>query len=174
MRLPPEIRDMIWKYVLGGKTFEAPGEDNGLPNRLRTAVLEPYPGNPKEGFALLRTCRQVYLETAPYPITLSTFGCQDPDILMAAIKKLKPYQRKQVRLVCISLASWDYHDIMRAVGRWCPRFFRESPPAADNFELIIHTSRYGVSAEYVDTLRAYLNGAWKKQDGWTATLKITR
>ena len=111
LRLPPEIRDMIWKYVLGGKTFDSYGEDDGHPKRKRSAKLEPSPGDPKEGFALLRTCRQVYLETASYPITLSSLECQDPKILMYAVNKLKPYQRKQFRLIRMSYESWNYSKI---------------------------------------------------------------
>jgi hypothetical protein len=63
LRLPPEVRMMIWGYSLGGQTIKlaqkrlSPHYDPRLVNR----------------FPLLRVCRQVYLDAAVLPYTLDTF-----------------------------------------------------------------------------------------------------
>ncbi|KAF7671513.1 hypothetical protein GT037_010325 [Alternaria burnsii] len=80
LRLPPEIRNIIWKLVLGGKVYRTwlCGQIGSSPTHTTNAM------------ALLRTCRQVYAEAAIVPLTLTMFSTDYPsnidDIIMASRK----------------------------------------------------------------------------------------
>lgn len=118
LRLPLEIRDMIWKYALGGKTFEVLGGYYiaSVRKYIRRATLKPSPESPAEGTALLRTCKQIFLETEPYIITLGSLLCEDPRMLVSAVNKLKAHQRKQVSLVRMSILSMQVYSIAVATS----------------------------------------------------------
>lgn len=68
LALPPEIRNRIFRYALGGKTFR---------QVHKTYYRHPFQCEPSErlhAFALLRTCRQIYVETASVPLVLNRFS----------------------------------------------------------------------------------------------------
>jgi hypothetical protein len=60
LRLPREIRDCIWKHALGGNIFPVAKKYS----RSETYTIMPKAARPSNGVALLRTCRQIYSETA--------------------------------------------------------------------------------------------------------------
>ncbi len=66
LRLPPELRNKIYGYVLGGKVFQFRSEKY---HELVKSSMKK-----KQNLALLGVCRQVYAETALLPFTLSTFS----------------------------------------------------------------------------------------------------
>ncbi|KAH6878871.1 hypothetical protein BKA58DRAFT_466490 [Alternaria rosae] len=86
LRLPAEVRNQIWKLVLGAKVYWA----------RYTKKFQLSPTEPKNAMALLRTCRQIYAETALMPLTLSTFACASVTQAKGSLGKLKPHQRKQI------------------------------------------------------------------------------
>jgi hypothetical protein len=65
LRLPRELRDLIWTYTLSGNIIKA--EYRPVDKYPRATPL-------KHRFGLLRTCRQIYAETSSLPWTLSTFS----------------------------------------------------------------------------------------------------
>jgi hypothetical protein len=101
LRLPTEIRQEIWKYVLGGKTYLATcfggryysGDYKFAPSAAETC----------NGMVLLRTCRQIYSEAVLYPFIKATFAYHNLTYLMRSVQALRPYQRKlvtQLRIDC--------------------------------------------------------------------------
>ncbi|CAN9346453.1 unnamed protein product [Alternaria alternata] len=86
LRLPPEIRNIIWK-------------------------LSPSP-EPKNVMALLRTCRQVYAEAALMPLTLTIFTTDYIPYAARDLRKLKPQQRRLItffQMVISHPNSISYH-----------------------------------------------------------------
>lgn len=94
LRLPTEIRNTIWMHVLGGKTYRAMGFSGREVSQ--TYKFAPSAAEPRNGMALLRTCRQIYSETALYPMKSATFTYGHIVYLKRSIKSLKPYQRRQI------------------------------------------------------------------------------
>jgi len=84
--MPAEIRNKIWKLVLGGKLYESDW----------TLGFYSPPTEPEDATALLRTCRQIYSETAIMPLALGTFSVESVREAARSLKKLKPSQRKQI------------------------------------------------------------------------------
>lgn len=80
LRLPREIRDMIWELVLGGNTFWIP-RLTGIP--INENCDEEACGDFKISnglhhcLALLQSCRQVYAEAALFPYWFNVFQVCD-------------------------------------------------------------------------------------------------
>lgn len=105
LRLPPEIRNIIWGHALGGKTFVA---KSSTTTRSARTTLASSRKDPKNGSALLRTCRQLFLETAPYLLTHGTieFAGQNVDYFDLH-PALKAYQRDCVKRIRMSFPGVD-------------------------------------------------------------------
>ncbi|KAF1997457.1 hypothetical protein P154DRAFT_578878 [Amniculicola lignicola CBS 123094] len=79
LRLPPEIRNRIYTFVLSGYTGTI--EYNGVSLKItRRRVEDKGAGISREGlpniFSILRVCRQIYSEAALTPVRLTAFrGC---------------------------------------------------------------------------------------------------
>ncbi|CAN9366812.1 unnamed protein product [Alternaria alternata] len=102
LRLPPEIRNVIWKLVLGGNVYRT-----WLCGRLESPSPEP-----KNVMALLRTCRQVYAEAALMPLTLTIFTTEYIPYAARDLRKLKPQQRRLItffQMVISHPNSISYH-----------------------------------------------------------------
>jgi hypothetical protein len=117
--MPAEIRNEIWKFALGGKEYKA-----GWSGRFC-----PLPTESKNAAALLRTCRQIYAEAALMPLTLATFSVSSIHQAKKALGKLKPHQRKQIRVfqfLCptpdrvATLSCWEYNPYKFSLGRSLP------------------------------------------------------
>ncbi|KZM18533.1 uncharacterized protein EKO05_0002345 [Ascochyta rabiei] len=133
LRLPAEIRDRIWKYALGGKAFKARRSYFGA-----SARFAPSDSESSNDVALLRSCRQIYSETAIYPSRLGMFACTNSRDLKRSAKKLKAYHRKQVmrlRLMCRNvrdgLLYFDFTSRYKIV-------LKEVFPALSHIEVLIH------------------------------------
>ncbi|CAO2656942.1 Nn.00g057450.m01.CDS01 [Neocucurbitaria sp. VM-36] len=98
LRLPPEIRTEIWKYVLGGKEYRVVYEPN-----VRRFMLSQSHTEPVHAMALLRTCRQIYSEAARMPVLHSNFSFTSMYGMRCAFRQLKPYQRKHIDLIQIEV-----------------------------------------------------------------------
>ena len=166
---------MIWRYALGGKTFTATWRFSQIRGVISGARFKPSQQNPRHGTALLRTCRQVFLETASYPITLGSFWFDHecPKILVSAAKDIKAYQRKQVSR--IGMAITHYHrSSNRAIGsHWCPQMIRRSLPAAKDLELLVRDTNDNLYNSFADQLCKNVKQVWRKENGWTTTVRIT-
>ncbi|KAF7446426.1 hypothetical protein Ptr902_09458 [Pyrenophora tritici-repentis] len=68
LRLPPEIRNRIWEFALGGMVYRVKNPDSD-----RHRKLAPSPKQPA-GISLLRVCRQIYAEAAMLPSLLNTIS----------------------------------------------------------------------------------------------------
>lgn len=86
LRVPAEIRNQIWKLVLGGKLYRSSWSFG----------FHPSPTGPKHNTALLRTCRQIYSETAIMPLALGTFSVDCIREAKRSLKKFKATQCKQI------------------------------------------------------------------------------
>ena len=90
LRLPAELRNKIYGYVLGGKDYKSPfwqAFESSQDELLRD----------KESLSLLSVCRQIYKETSILPFQLNTFQFEHQSDLSAWIKTLLPGQRDAIR-----------------------------------------------------------------------------
>ncbi|KAI4609748.1 hypothetical protein J4E80_008393 [Alternaria sp. BMP 0032] len=72
LRLPAEIRHMIFGYALGGKTFHIHHHEyQGIAKNGTVS---------KNALALLAVCRQVFAETALLPFSSNTFSAVHPQV----------------------------------------------------------------------------------------------
>lgn len=108
LRLPPEIRDQIWEYVLGGYTLKA------VPVALDTSPRGDYRYVPRItplfqeaplDLNRLGTCRQIYSETAFIPYRSNTFFYFRYSHIWYDTKCLKPYQLKQISEITVSVTT---------------------------------------------------------------------
>lgn len=173
LQLPAEIRDMIWRYALGGKTFVTSYKINPHTNHITKARLKRSRRDPRHGTALLRTCRQIFMETASYPITLGSLSCDEPRALVAAVKKLRVYQQKQVSRIRMRLTTMNVNVFKAIESEWCPQMIRGSLPAAEEFDLRIRRMLHEADDDYIDSVREDLNKVWREEDGWKVTVRIT-
>jgi len=90
--MPAEIRNKIWKLVLGGKLYQSDWTLGFYP-----------PTEPENATALLRTCRQIYSETAIMPLALTTFSVGSVWEAEKSLKKFKPNLRKQITTLQITV-----------------------------------------------------------------------
>jgi len=106
LKLPRELRDQIYKYVLAGKKwfFNAEG-------RL---ILQP-----PNTLALLQVCRQIYMETRLIPLTSSTFHASNSDYL----RRLRPPSHKSsIHFISIKMGERTYlgrNGMQLDLPDWC-------------------------------------------------------
>lgn len=94
LRLPTEIRQEIWKHALGGKTYLASCFSGRY--YCKDSRFAPSAEEPRNGMALLRTCRQIYSEAVLYPFFNAIFAYHDLTYLKRSIKGLQGYQSRHV------------------------------------------------------------------------------
>lgn len=93
LRLPAELRTQIWNYVLGYKllsmwyTYKLPLRQARIaaPYTDRTNVMD-----------LLRTCRQIYVESACVPYSLNIFSFDFYDSIYDHFKRFTLHQRANI------------------------------------------------------------------------------
>jgi hypothetical protein len=86
LRLPLELRNLIWAYALGSHTL-----------RYNTTVGRMNPPKTAKacGLDLLRTSRQIYLDTACLPYKLNALSLHGYHMHKRVLKYIKPFQREQ-------------------------------------------------------------------------------
>ncbi|KAJ8112074.1 hypothetical protein OPT61_g5473 [Boeremia exigua] len=139
LRLPPEIRDHIWKYALRDKVFLAKHMFIRPSLRPLESRFMPSATDPTNGVALIRSCRQIYSETALYPYLLGTFACANIWALRQAAQTIEHYQRKQVvhvRLVCPNLGRYEW--IRDGWFKYNKVSLRNIFPTIKDIEVVIH------------------------------------
>ncbi|KAJ4296249.1 beta transducin [Kalmusia sp. IMI 367209] len=112
LRLPPEIRNKIWEYALGG--FQIDVRKTGGRKKAVKLVYTTRPVGTcyplskdyiKPTFHLHEVCRQMYFETSPLIYTLNTFGFSSVEAMDHWIKN-RP--TGQLRLVDSIDVPMDY------------------------------------------------------------------
>ncbi|KAJ8110971.1 hypothetical protein OPT61_g6313 [Boeremia exigua] len=73
LRLPPEIRNNIWEYVLGGKILDVVFLSSRKGRYLEEKTAISPLSLPESSHALLQVCRQLYKETALLPFSTNSF-----------------------------------------------------------------------------------------------------
>jgi hypothetical protein len=94
LRLPPELRYRIWTLVIGVPILRTPLRTTPEDKRVQPLKLPITEG--KKAWALLRTCRQIYAETALLPYKSSIFSDTLRTPLKSQLKCLKTFQRAQI------------------------------------------------------------------------------
>lgn len=102
LRLPPELRHLIFRHVIGGKTFEiryGRFESGSYRSLIRRRLSSKVPKRKfiaknitvaKNTLALLVVCRQIYAETALLPFSSNVFSAPRPENLKMWIKRFPP------------------------------------------------------------------------------------
>lgn len=106
LRLPPEIRLRIYKFVLGGRQFWI-GQTLSKYTRERTEFLGSIGPKHRSGELFhydawlgeldlrpLRICRQVFMESALLPYALNTFVFQNDEVRRAFEKAVRPGKKR--------------------------------------------------------------------------------
>ncbi|KAF2831381.1 hypothetical protein CC86DRAFT_138684 [Ophiobolus disseminans] len=93
LQLPPELRQKIWEEVLGGKNFRCQIFDYKIG---KTERMVPPKTERAFGLCLLRTCRQIYSETALLPYKLNIITFSHLSSFRHELMVLQKFQRSQV------------------------------------------------------------------------------
>ncbi|PVH93564.1 hypothetical protein DM02DRAFT_695629 [Periconia macrospinosa] len=88
LRLPGEVREIIWMAVFRDVVFE-----NRTTGRRKCFVVAE---GDRQILSLLRTCRQIYTETALLPYQVSIFRINSMDFANTALRKMRPAFRKHI------------------------------------------------------------------------------
>lgn len=88
LRLPAELRNKIFAYTLGGKTFKIIPGYYDIPTMNAT--------NSKYALALLQVCRQIYAETTLLPFSINTFSASSPHSLKRWVERLHPARAQSI------------------------------------------------------------------------------
>lgn len=98
LQLPAEIRNRIFAYALGGRSFQVLG------NQVKCYSKYPNP----ESLSLLRTCRQIYSETALLPFSANIFRVtneQSPGDLESWLQLRLPVERESITMLHCRMGS---------------------------------------------------------------------
>jgi hypothetical protein len=109
MRLPPEIRCRIWEYVLTGKTLRSVRLD--LKGGRTVDWMIPPMSERTHGMDLLRTCRQIYTETALLPYKSNTFTFAYYRMIEIDLRYLKTFQRAEITKIQVQVTDMAGLDI---------------------------------------------------------------
>jgi hypothetical protein len=110
LALPAELRTHIWNLTLGGGVFEIYCWRSCNRERAATSVL-----NPQRNFAaLLRTCRQIYIEARLIPLKRNAFQIDSEDALQLCFDLFEPWVRHAT--VEVHLVTWQKMRMMEGVS----------------------------------------------------------
>jgi hypothetical protein len=101
LRLPPELRDRIWGFAIGAHVLRVV-YTNSPANKTVVKIQPPFKEN-RNTLALLRTCRQIYSETALLPYKSSTYSCDLWQPLSHGLRHMKRFQRAQIEDLQVEL-----------------------------------------------------------------------
>ncbi|KAF2118248.1 hypothetical protein BDV96DRAFT_597106 [Lophiotrema nucula] len=106
LRLPGEIRNMIWVYALGGHRINVLENDNVVSHtsRLIDAPNDSAASSPT--FQLPQVCRQLYAETALLPYQLNTFALKNTISKSGWVKSLCAAQRRSITSLRPNYVYW--------------------------------------------------------------------
>ncbi|KAF3046619.1 hypothetical protein E8E12_011254 [Didymella heteroderae] len=105
LRLPPELRNRIWEYTLGGHVFDV--TTRGIFKRRKRIFKAKVWGLPKNTFALLGVCRQIYAETVLLPYRHNAFNFKSEDAFDWALC-LRPVQQQLISKIYVTTFGADH------------------------------------------------------------------
>ncbi|KAF2830992.1 hypothetical protein CC86DRAFT_272702, partial [Ophiobolus disseminans] len=135
LRLPSEIRNKIWHLVLGGKLIR--DTRYGIRDH---SVLMLRPCEREKPFELLRTCRQIYAETALLPFSANTFSWNLSNQMKSSLSAFRKFQGNQLREVQFELVSRDMradYNRNRARGMFSRVDHRKQLPSLQHIKICI-------------------------------------
>jgi hypothetical protein len=86
LKLPGELRNIVYELVLGGETWWIYSFLHSLNRDITT-------------FALLRVCQQIYKETRLLPYSTNTLRARSPHRIKLWVRGLSPEQRGAIKTV---------------------------------------------------------------------------
>lgn len=122
MGLSPELRNKIFYHAVGGMVFR---EHHNYPFSYKVVPrVEEQP----ECLALLRTCRQIYGETAALPYNANLFSFSSQESMYRFFERLTIAQRELICSLQLELRSDSWHEeesldaenIDEAFEKWLP------------------------------------------------------
>ncbi|KAI4613396.1 uncharacterized protein J4E87_009863 [Alternaria ethzedia] len=116
LRLPPELRNIIFAYALDHGTVSPHLGTTCLERRLRKDPI-------RKRFGLLFTCRQIYAETALLPYKLNTFSVRGLIPLVALENFLG--RRTQAQMQVMDKVQMDYEEV-RAATVWMEKIAKST------------------------------------------------
>ena len=147
LQLPPELRIRIWGYVLGGNLLRCDNVRKHGSSEQR--IMVPVVASKELGMDLLRTCRQIYAETALLPYQLNTFCFDNYCWIKDHTEYLKPFQLAQITYFeldiiekhGIRLSYLDQNPVERLAknGRYNLKFL----PAVKHIRVLIFSKHVG-------------------------------
>ncbi|KAF2036023.1 hypothetical protein EK21DRAFT_84397 [Setomelanomma holmii] len=103
LRLPGELRNRVYGYVLGGANCVVP--DWELKIRRFAQDSQSYP------FAILEVCLQTYQETSSLPFSLNNFEIQSMAVLLSLpLSKAQKSAISSIRLEAVLMDKEDVED----------------------------------------------------------------
>ncbi|KAI4683201.1 hypothetical protein J4E81_009330 [Alternaria sp. BMP 2799] len=163
LRLPAEIRAIIWKLAIGNPIIRPAWGGPVKPLRYRSVFEErasEFPA-PRHRFALLRVCRQIYSEAAAYSRHVSVFRFYHFGSLQYWLNHATSAQRKAVHK--IQFGRYEY--ILR---RWMSRHFAKELKKLPGLTQV-QISYYGYNAEATKEL---LDGLDKMKGKLNKTMNV--
>ncbi|KAF2030027.1 hypothetical protein EK21DRAFT_112320 [Setomelanomma holmii] len=112
LSLPPEIRNRIFELVLGGKTMRHTYLGHGESTKI---IFKNAPRDRKNATALIRTCRQIYVETLTLPYARCTFSTPYYHDVYVAFKRFRAHQRRLINTIHFELMV---HEVEHFALRW--------------------------------------------------------
>lgn len=109
-RLPAEIRNQIYAYILGGETFNIYCWRRYKPYGFATRILRKR----KFFLALLAVCRQLHSETRLLPFSLNAFSFTSQDAFRSWLDKFSLDQQKTIQK--IHLVTWMARHMVEGEG----------------------------------------------------------
>ncbi len=129
LRLPPELRNAVYSYILRVPEDTAPLSYDQAYDLLPRSVIEvehdPDPDVPQGSTArgaILRTCRQVYLEATPIAYRINTFGACSPETIQETLTVIGSLGRANITSIFLHW-GWiedDSRQTFQMLGD-CPR-----------------------------------------------------
>ncbi|KAF2707470.1 hypothetical protein K504DRAFT_535132 [Pleomassaria siparia CBS 279.74] len=120
LRLPGEIRNRIWEYACCGEVVFSYSFDGGKGKsnrRIEKTSLENTAA--QSAFRIPRICRQIYVETATLPYSLSTFMWRCPMLEYRRCECLKDTHSWKEMLIPA------HRDVVGSIELYCPESWYE-------------------------------------------------
>ncbi|KAF1360511.1 hypothetical protein EJ07DRAFT_177226 [Lizonia empirigonia] len=130
--LPPEIRNRIWDYTLGHNTFRA---RPGCYRSRRIPRLTLAPDEPGINVAILRSCRQIYSETALMPVQLNTLAFSVIGDIVSVARRLKLHQRKQITTIRFEVSDFNWERFCSWEPKIIENVLARTFPAVNHIEV---------------------------------------
>lgn len=113
LSLPAELRNIIWAFVLGGKTFDIKCEI-----RIPWGVITKNITTQGNSLSLLRTCRQIYSEARLFPFRFNGFQFRSEDAFQPWLDRFEKAQ--QAAIAEVHLVTWKAKHMVESRG-FAPR-----------------------------------------------------